>query len=118
VDPLRNFHGYFRHASTNDQGGHLDQRIRIPPITEGGPAKDFGQVRARELEPLAVEGLLRRFLRVVGEELVAKPLEKVMAAGPWKASIAANAGSALKTPSRRWQGESSEKTIARSRESP
>src|ERR1700746_2077884 len=32
--------------------------------------------RARELEPLTVEGLLRRLLRVVGEELVAKTLGK------------------------------------------
>src|SRR5262249_56106255 len=53
-----------------------DQRIRIPPITEGGPAKEFGHVRARELDPLTVEGLLRRLLRVVGEELVAKTLGK------------------------------------------
>jgi len=76
VDPLRDFHRHFRHASTNDQSGHLDQRIRIPPITEGGPAKEFGQVRARELEPLTVEGLLRRLLCVVGEELVAKTLRE------------------------------------------
>ena len=35
MDPLRDFHGrYLRHASTNDQGGHLDQRISIPPITD------------------------------------------------------------------------------------
>src|SRR5262249_32714311 len=76
VDPLRDSHWYLRHPSTNDQGGHLDQRIRIPPITEGGPAKEFGHIQAREIEPLTVEVRLSGLGRVVGEELVAKTLGK------------------------------------------
>src|SRR5262249_20380374 len=72
----RAFPWYLRHVSTTAQAGHLGHSIRIPSITRGGAAKEFGHVRAREVELVTVEGLVRRLLRVVGEELVAKALGK------------------------------------------